>query len=97
MEETQLSITPELLFHKICEVQSLLENPKVEKGLWDIHDVADYCGLSYNHTYSNIVSDPRFPAPVDIQGKDGGKAKRLFIREEVIAFFTKHKKKKNRV
>lgn len=98
MEISENKITTEQLFTKMCEVQSLLENPKVEKGLWEIQDIADYCGLSYAHTYQNIVTDPRFPAPVDIQSKEGSKrSKRLFVREEVITFFTKHKKKKYRI
>lgn len=101
MEETQQienKITNEQLFHKMCEVEALLANPKVEKGLWSIQDIADYCGLSYTHTYTYIVTDPKFPAPVDIQGKDGSnKSKRLFVKTEVIAFFNKHKKKKYRV
>lgn len=97
-QETEQTITIEQVFQKICEVQKALDKPKVEKGLWEIQDVANYCGFSYTHTYKNIVADPRFPPPVDIQSTEGSKkSKSLFLREEVIRFFEKHKKKKNRI
>lgn len=53
--------------------------------------------LSYGHVYENIVTDPRFPAPVDIPGKDGAKPKKLYIKTEVISYFERHKQKKNRI
>lgn len=96
METQTTEITNEQLFAKMCEVQEMLANPKVEKGLWNIQDVADYCGLSYHHVYSNIITDLRFPAPVDLQGRTDGNTKRLFIKTEVIAFFERYKKKKYR-
>lgn len=96
--ELQQKITNEQLFDKMCEVQALLEKPKVEKGLWDIQDIANYCGFGYDHTYKNIITDPRFPAPIDLQGKAGSKrTKRLFIRQEVIQFFEKNKQRKYRL
>ncbi|MGX2968677.1 helix-turn-helix transcriptional regulator [Ursidibacter sp. B-7004-1] len=96
MEKQTTEITTAQLFAKMCEVQEMLENPKVEKGLWNIQDVADYCGLSYHHVYSTIISDPRFPAPVDLQSRADGNSKRLFVKKEVIAFFERYKKKKHR-
>lgn len=90
----QQTITNEQLFKKICEVQALFSQEK--RGLWTIQDVADFCGFSYHHTYREIVSDPRFPAPVDIAGRTGGKSKNLFLKDEVIEFFSRNKKKKNR-
>lgn len=94
--ETQQAVTNEQLFAKLCDVEKLLAEPKVEKGLWGIQDVADYCGMSYHHVYSNIVSDPCFPAPVDI-GSRTGKPKKLFIGKEVKAYFEKRKQKKHRI
>lgn len=94
--ETQQAVTNEQLFAKLCDVEKLLAEPKVEKGLWDIQDVADFCGMSYGHVYSNIVSDPRFPAPVDI-GSRTGKPKKLFLGKEVKAYFEKNKQKKHRI
>ncbi|BDE04558.1 hypothetical protein NM952_08590 [Pasteurella multocida subsp. multocida] len=91
----QQTITNEQLFKKICEVQQALFSQE-KRGLWTIQDVADFCGFSYHHTYREIVSDPRFPAPVDIAGRTGGKSKNLFLKDEVIEFFSRNKKKKNR-
>lgn len=90
-------VTIETLFNKLCALEERLDKPSVEKGLWDTQDIANFCGLSYNHTYSHIITDPRFPAPVDISGKFGSKnSKKLFMRNEVIRFFETHKKKKYR-
>lgn len=85
---------------KILEKLSALEDlvlglqHKTEKGLWDIQDVADYCGFSYRHVYGWIITDPRFPAEVDLQSRTGGKAKRVFVAQEVKDFFARYKKKK---
>ncbi|MBF0784373.1 hypothetical protein IR120_02655 [Muribacter muris] len=62
--------------------------------LWEIQDIADYCGFSYHHTYSHIISDPRFPASVDIRGKGRNRAKKLYFKKDVIEFFATHKQKK---
>lgn len=90
-------ITNAQLFAKMCAIEARLNSPTVEKGLWNIQDVANYCGLSYHHVYSHIITDPRFPAQVDLQGRTGGGTKALFVSKEVIAFFERHKKKKHRV
>lgn len=82
------------LFAKLCEVEKLLITPKVEKGLWTIQDIADYMGFSYGHVFKNIIPDPRFPAPVDIESRTNKDPKKLFVSEEVKAFFTRHKRKK---
>lgn len=96
MEEQAIPITNEQLFQKLCDVEKLLLTPKVEKGLWSIQDIADYMGFSYIHTSTNIVTDPRFPAAIDMKGRKGAKdAKKLFMREEVIKFFSTHKRKKH--
>lgn len=92
--ELQQKITNEQLFAKLCDVEKLLNTQKIEKGLWEIQDIADYCGFSYHHTYSYIISDPRFPASIDISGKGGSRTKRLYLKKDVIEFFAKHKQKK---
>ncbi|MDP0106952.1 hypothetical protein [Glaesserella parasuis] len=95
--ETQNIVTNEQVFEKLCAIEELLLTPQIEKGLWSIKDVANYMDLSYRHVYENIVTDPRFPAPVDIPGKDGAKPKKLYIKTEVISYFERHKQKKNRI
>lgn len=94
MENT---VTNEQVFQKLCAVEQLLRAPKVEKGLWDIQDIADYMGLSYGHVYENIITDSRFPAAVDLSSRKGVKAKRLFPKNEVVAFFERHRQKKHRI
>ena len=91
--DLEKQITNEQVFNKLCEVEKLLLEPKIEKGLWEIQDIADYCGLSYHHVYSNIVSDPKFPSPIDLTGNE--KQKKLFFKKEVIAFFERRKRKKH--
>lgn len=90
-------ISVEQLFAKLCEVEQLLKSQKEQKGIWNIQDIADYCGMSYRHVYGNIVSDPRFPAAVDLPSRTGGKCKPVFVRDEVIRYFVQNKKKKHRV
>ena len=68
------------LFAKLCEVKKLLITPKVEKGLWTIQDIADYMGFSY--------------VPIDIKSQTKKDPKKLFVSEEVKAFFARHKRKK---
>ncbi|WP_032092091.1 hypothetical protein [Necropsobacter rosorum] len=95
-------VTNEQVMKKLVEIEGLLlavqeKESKEPKGLWDIQDIADYSGFSYRHTYGNIISDPRFPAPVNLQSRTGGKCKPLFVKDEVIEFFVKNKKKKHRI
>lgn len=92
-------ITNEQVMEKLAVIEKLImeQHAKESKGLWDINDVATYCGFSYRHTYGNIISDPKFPAPVNLQSRTGGKCKALFIKDEVIEFFVKNKKKKHRI
>lgn len=92
-------VTNEQVMEKLVELEKLILSVKTKeaKGLWDIQDVADYCGFSYRHTYGNIISDPRFPAPVNLQSRTGGKCKSIFVKDEVIEFFIKNKKKKHRI
>ena len=82
------------LFAKLCEVEKLLITPKVEKGLWTIQDIADYMGFSYGYVFKNIISAPRFPVPIDIKSQTKQDPKKLFVSEEVKAFFARHKRKK---
>lgn len=77
------------LFAKLCEVEKLLTKPKVEKGLWTIQDIADYMGFSYGHVFKNIIPDPRFPAPIDIESRTNKDPKKLFVSEEIKAFFAR--------
>lgn len=92
-------VTNEQVMEKLVELEGLIlaVQAKESKGLWDIQDVADYSGFSYRHTYGNIISDPKFPAPVNLQSRTGGKCKTLFVKDEVIEFFVKNKKKKHRI
>lgn len=47
-------------------------------------------GFSYGHVFKNIIPDPRFPAPVDIESRTNKDPKKLFVSKEVKAFFTRH-------
>lgn len=94
MEKSQPEISNQQLFAKLLDVEKLLTTPKIEKGLWSMQDIADYCGLSYGHVSTFIIADPKFPAPVNIPSSRNGRPKRLFIREDVINFFAKNKQKK---
>lgn len=97
--ETQSVISNAQILEKLTALEQLVMQMKGEdkKGLWGIQDVADYCGMSYRHVYGNIVADPRFPAQVDVQSRTGGNSKPLFVKEEVIEFFKRYKKKKHRI
>ncbi len=88
----ETTITNEQLFNKLCEVEKMLANPKVEKGLWDMQDIASFAGVSVAYTY-NFTKDPRFPAPVELTGRTGKSARKLFLASDVIAFFEKSKAK----
>ncbi|OOF45984.1 hypothetical protein [Rodentibacter trehalosifermentans] len=92
-------VTNEQVMEKLEALERLVlaQQSREIKGLWDIQDVADYSGFSYRHTYGNIISDPKFPAPVNLQSRTGGKCKTLFVKDEVIEFFVKNKKKKHRI
>lgn len=92
-------VTNEQVMEKLEALERLVlaQQSRDIKGLWDIQDIADYSGFSYRHTYGNIISDPRFPAPVNLQSRTGGKCKPLFVKDEVIEFFVKNKKKKHRI
>ena len=87
------TITNEQLYNKLGEVERMLASPKVEKGLWDMQDIASFAGVSVAYTY-NFTKDPRFPAPVELTGRTGKSSRKLFLASDVTAFFEKSKAKK---
>lgn len=92
-------VTNEQVMEKLLELEALIvtNQAKEVKGIWTIQDVADYCGFSYRHTYGSIITDPKFPAAVNLQSRTGGKCKPVFVKDEVIEFFAKNKKRKHRI
>ncbi|MCT8824716.1 hypothetical protein Q7506_05670 [Glaesserella parasuis] len=99
-QEIVQAVSNEQVFAKLCEVEALLrERPLNENSreLWTVQQVADYFQCTYDHASRCIVSDPRFPAAVDIQGRTGGKSKNLYISGEVVQFCLKQKKKKAKI
>lgn len=94
------AVSNEALFAKLCEVEALLKAQSLNehsKELWSIADVANYFKCSYDHAARCIVTDTRFPAPIDIKGRTGNKSKNYYIAGEVIRFCLQQRKKKARV
>lgn len=94
------AVSNEQVFAKLCEVEALLrERPLNENSreLWTVQQVADYFQCTYDHASRCIVSDPRFPAAVDIKGRTGGKSKNLYVSGEVVQFCLRQKKKKAKI
>lgn len=84
----QSTINNDHIYEKLTEIEELLKKPKVEKQLLTIQEVADFLGLSYDHTYSYIIKQKDFPNPVLIKG-NGAKPKRMFLKEDVMNFIKK--------
>lgn len=94
------AVSNEQVFAKLCEVEALLrERPLNENSceLWTVQQVADYFQCSPGHAARCIVSDARFPAAVDVQGRTGGKSMNLYVSGEVVRFCLRQKKKKAKI
>lgn len=109
LKESGQEIDNKMLFRKLCEVEKLLKNLSEEKKdsrfeninensreIWTIHDIAKYCGFSYEHVFRSIITSKRFPAPVDIPSRTGGNAKKIYIAGEVVSYFLNNKRMKKR-
>ena len=64
------------------------------KELWNIKQIAKYFGFTEEHTRRSIISDPRFPSPLDLKARTGGRCKKLYISGEVVRFAVRFKQKK---
>lgn len=100
MEQLQ-AVSNEQVFAKLCEVEALLREQKQpnedSRELWNRAQVASYFGMSEDHTARCVLTHPRFPAPVDIKGRTGGKSKDLYIAGEVVRFCLQNRKSKHRI
>ena len=104
MKNTQpiQTVTNEQLYAKLCELEALLNKPTIHehsREIWTIQDIADYLGFSYRHVYGSIISDPKFPAPLNLQSRTGSRqnSKDLYISGEVVQFCLNNKKAKARI
>lgn len=94
------SVTNAQILEELRELKALLARHEINehsRELWDVQKVADYFGFTYDHTFRNIVTSPHFPAPIDIQGRTGGKSKNLYVSGEVVSFCLRWKKRKARL
>lgn len=88
------------VFAKLCAVEALLKEQQYRensKALWDVAQIADYFHFTEDHVRRVLLPDPRFPAPVDIQGRTGNRSKNLYIAGEVVRFCLRWRKVKPRV
>lgn len=99
--QTEQAVENADIFAKLCEVEALLREQKQpsedSRELWDREQVAKYFGLSEDHTAKCVITHPRFPAPVDIKGRTGGRSKDLYISGEVVRFCLQNRKPKHRI
>lgn len=99
--QTEQAVENADIFAKLCEVEALLRERKQpsedSRELWDREQVAKYFGLSEDHTAKCVITHPRFPAPVDIKGRTGGRSKDLYISGEVVRFCVQNRKPKHRI
>lgn len=99
--QTEQAVENADIFAKLCEVEALLRERKQpsedSRELWDREQVAKYFGLSEDHTAKCVITHPRFPAPVDIKGRTGGRSKNLYISGEVVRFCLQNRKPKHRI
>lgn len=99
--QTEQAVENADIFAKLCEVEALLRERKQpsedSRELWDREQVAKYFGLNEDHTAKCVITHPRFPAPVDIKGRTGGRSKDLYISGEVVRFCLQNRKPKHRI
>lgn len=99
--QTEQAVENADIFAKLCEEEALLREQKQpsedSRELWDREQVAKYFGLSEDHTAKCVITHPRFPAPVDIKGRTGGRSKDLYISGEVVRFCLQNRKPKHRI
>lgn len=59
--------------------------------LLNTQDIADLMGLSYQHTYREIVSHPDFPKPVSLTDRRKKQESRRWIAGDVIKYIHSRK------
>lgn len=99
-QETIQAVSNEQVFAKLCDLEALLKARTLNEDsreLWTLKQVAAYFHCTPEHASRCIVSDPRFPAAVDVLGRTGGESRNLYISGEVVKFCLRQKKKKAKI